>query len=437
MVSDLCFYREIGAEGIYLQGMGNKGGGGEFSLLRPYYGTKLLWDPDQDPDALRREFLQGYYGAAWEPMENYIEMLHDKVEHDNIHMHLYTNPAQGYLTDAVLKEANIFFDQAEARVQDDAELLERVRVARMPMTYAKFYPRNGYEIRDGRVKWQSDIASFGEMMEFFLRMEEHDFRVIREAAGEPVYLAVLYLLIKMEPPVHTIQSAFLSVDYTPLMGGRALRITDKKTGQCITAYNRKENLFFPFAGGLEHRVGDGFEVYGWVEPALQVQKKWLTTTMVSKTVDGFELKRTLTLDPFKPILYVEAVLTNPGDSPKAARLRSHLELDLGEVRTTRVCFNSLSGEALDRDMTGVIAGMREGEHFYDQDVPDGSWTFSGSKGLQVTMRFDNAEVDATWIYSFPETLGEVELEIWAQRRELGPGESVTLKQEIEIGPAAP
>jgi hypothetical protein len=52
LARDLRFYKSIGVEGIYLQGMGHDGGGGEFSLLRPYYGMKLLWDPEsRTPDA--------------------------------------------------------------------------------------------------------------------------------------------------------------------------------------------------------------------------------------------------------------------------------------------------------------------------------------------------------------------------------------------------
>ena len=88
-------------------------------------------------------------------------------------------------------------------------------------------------------------------------------------------------------------------------------------------------------------------------------------------------------------------------------------------------------------MTGVIAGLREGEHFYDRTTPSGSWTFSGTKGLEVTQRFDSEHIDFTWIYAYPETLGEVELELWSKRTELEPGESLTLAQQIEISPLEP
>ena len=432
MAADLKFYRDIGVEGIYLQGMGNSGGGGEFSLLRPYYGMKLLWDPDQDPETLRREFLQGYYGAAWEPLETYIEMIHAKVEDDNIHMHLYTNPAMGYLTDPIMNEANRLFDEAESVVEADAEMLERVKVARMPLVYAKMHPRNGYKIEDGKIVWQSDLSSLSEMETFFQRMEDHGFKVVREHSGDPDTMMVQYLIMKLTSRIQTMESRHLRVDVVPILAGRALRITHLASGETVTAHNTKKSLFFPFCGGLEDRVGESFPPYGWVEPSLVLCGSSRSVTTLLPTVNGFMILRTMTLDPDAPILHVETRLFNPKESVQTVRLRSHLELDLGDLRATRVRFNNLAGEPVDEDMTRVIQGMREGVHYYLDDTPDGSWTFSGSKGIEVTQRLRNAEVEYTWLYAYPESLNELEVEVWAKRAELAPGESVTLHQEIEI-----
>ena len=432
MAADLRFYRDIGVEGIYLQGMGHGGGGGEFSLLRPYYGMKLLWDPDQNPEALRRDFLQGYYGPAWEPIEAYIELLHDKVEDDDVHMHLYTNPAQGYLTDEVVCAAEALFDQAEWEVRGDPIHLERVRVARMPLVHTRMFPRNGYDILGDRLVWRGEIASLWEILDFMERMERHGFVTVREVEGDPVTLLAATLMFSIDPEVVTIRNDRLSVEVVPMLAGRALRITDLQSGECVTAYDVRKSLFFPFGGGLEDRVGDLFRFYGWIEPASVLCLSETTITTRAPTFDGLELWRTLTLEADEPILHVESMITNPSDNPKETRLRNHLELDLGDVRETRVRFTSLAGQAIDQDMTGIIAGMREGEHFYDQDAPAGSWTFSGTKGLRLTQSFDNDQIDSTWIYSYPATLGEVEVELWTPRTELGPGESTTLRQEIEI-----
>ena len=103
-------------------------------------------------------------------------------------MHLYTNPAQGYLTDDVMTAAEALFDEAEAAVKDDATLLERVRVARMPLVYAKSFPRNGYKIDDGKLVFQGPLATLDEVQEFVDRMKRHGFGTIREHGGDPAQL---------------------------------------------------------------------------------------------------------------------------------------------------------------------------------------------------------------------------------------------------------
>jgi len=434
LAADLRFYRDLGVEGIFLQGMGHGGGGGEFSLLRPYYAMKLLWNPDQDANALIRDFLQGYYGPAWKPIGDYLIMLHDQVEQENIHMHLYTNPAQGYLPDPVVRRGLELFDEAEKLAKNDRDLLERVRVARMPLTYARLFPRNGYTIQDGRLTWQGDIGSPSEALGFVEMMKRHGFATVREEDGDPQQMLVLAGLFSTNQVVHTLKNKQLAVDVVPMLAGRVLRIVDTQSRRCVTAHNVTRCLFFPFCGGLEDRVGELFRFHGWIEPAHVVQLNTNSITLRLQTADGFSLQRRLTLDPERPVLRVESKLTNPGDKPKDARLRSHLELDLGELPKTRVHFSNRDGKPIDVDMAKVLAGMREGQHYYSQNAPKGEWTLSGTKGLQLTQRFDTDQIDFTWLYAYPDSLGELEVELWAKRTMLGPGESTTLTQELEVKP---
>jgi len=435
MAADLRFYRGIGVEGIFLQGMGQGGGGGEWSLLRPYYGMHLLWDPDLNPRMLRRDFLEGYYGPAAEPLERYIEMLQSKVKDDNIHMHLYTNPAQGYLTDETVRQAEEAFDEAESLVQDDAEILERVKVARMPLVYTRMFPYNGNDFEDGAIHWLSEIASYSEVQEFFARMEAHGFELVREAAGDVGSMELLYLLMSSKPRVHSLENAKLRLDLVPNLGGRVLRIVHKATGECVTAWNVKQGLFYPFNGGLEDRIG-GLVPFGWVEPgSIEDESERLLTTRQS-TMNGFTLRRTVELDATRAQFTVRTTVTNPSDAPLDCRLREHIEFDLGEVRSTRVSFTARSGARVDQDMTAVLAGQREGVRFLDQDAPDSQWTFSGGKGLEVVERFDDARLDYAWVYSYPETLHEVESELWVKAQTLAPGESLSFERTIEIREAA-
>ena len=231
LAADLRFYHDIGVEGVYLQGMSAEGGGGEFSLLRPYYAMKMAWDPAQDAETVLRDFVEGYYGPASEPIWNYIALLNDKVESENIHMHLYTNPAQGYLTDDVLVRAMDLFDQAEQAVAQDEELLERVRVARMPLTYARLFPRNGYVIDAGKLTFQGPFPQMPEVRDFLQRMERHGFSTLREMFGEPQQLLLYAQVLPMPMDLATLHSTHLTVETAPFLGGRALRIIDNATGR--------------------------------------------------------------------------------------------------------------------------------------------------------------------------------------------------------------
>ena len=144
------------------------------------------------------------------------------------------------------------------------------------------------------------------------------------------------------------------------------------------------------------------------------------------------LSRSFRLSGAAPVIEVETRVSNMGDKPREIQLRSHLELDLGPLPNTRLQFTSRSGDRLDKDMKGIIAGLREGERYLDQNTPGGSWTFTGSKGLKVTQSFDDSQTDFTRVYAYPEDLNDLETEIWAKPMTVGSKESVVFGNRIEI-----
>ena len=435
LADNIRFYRDIGAKGIYLQGMGHTGGGGEFSLLRPWFGMKLLWRPDLDTTKLIKRFLKDYYGPAWGPMFDWITLLQNKVDDEDIHLHLYSNPGTGHLPEEVMETGEALFDEAARLVKGDAVLEKRIAIERMQLAYARIFPRNGYRIEDGMLRWNPGMATAEDAIDFMSMMNEHGFTSYREAQGSPETILLLYALIGSDAEVKTISNGALEVDVVPTLAGRALRITHVASGTTITSWDQRRNLFFPFAGGFNDRVGEGFDFMGWIEPATAFAVTPTGLRIEMDTMNGYKLARTYQLDETEPILRISTKLTNPGSSPVEARLRPHLELVLGDLPTTTVSFTARNGTSVVKDMTNVIAGMREGEYFYYDNVPNGSWTFSGTLGLDVTYRFDDDAVDFTQLYAYPERDGELEMEIFAKRVTLGPGESMTFDSEIEVRPA--
>lgn len=437
LAADLTFYRDIGVEGIYLQGMGHEGGGGEFSLLRPYYCMQLAWDPDRDADAIMRGFLDGYYGPAWEPIYEYVTMIHDKVDDESIHMHLYTNPAQGYLPDALIARAQELFDAAEQAVAGDPEMLERVKVARMPVTYARLFPRNGYTLEDGVLTVQGDKATMEEAVEFYERMRRHGFNNIREWFGGADQLLPLAMFTNTPLPYLTIGNEHIEVDIVPAIGGRALRITERGSGQCATAHNTVANLYFPFCGGEETRIGQTFitTVVGNMDPYDVVTASEKEVVLEAKA-GPFRIRRTFTILGDEPAVRITTATTNETDTPQVSTIRSHLGLDLGVVADTRVRFTTRAGEAVDKDLRAIIANLREGERYADENAPKDQWALTGTKGLELIQRFEDAQLDYAWLYAYPEDLNELEVEIWPKEVTLAPQQTAAFGTVIEVRPAA-
>lgn len=439
MAADYKFYYDIGVEGIYSQAMGHGGGGGEFSLLRPYYATEFMQNHALDPDVVMYDFLQGYYEAAAPYIYRYAKMLQNKVDTGNIHMHLYTNPGQGYLTDDIVAASVELFDKAEEAVAGNEELLERVRVCRMPLVYARWFPRNGYEIEEGVLKFKGDLAKPDEMTAFAERMAAHGFINVREWGGSPEELALYAMVLNTPIPLPSIKNEHLTVDVVPFMGARALRIIHNATGECITAYNVVPNLVFPFGGGEDTRVGVTFAIH---EGGPMVQAEVLEVSenkdaiTLGMTARGLKIERHIALAPDRPAVVFTTTATNPGDKPVVTRVKSHLELNLGELATTRLAFQNIGGESIAMDMRPILEGMREGQMFHadTNTLPAGEWTFSGSKGLKVSQRFDKDTVDLAWAYAYPEELQALELELWRIEEAIPPGGSVTLRHELEIQP---
>lgn len=99
------FFVENHVRGIFQQDIYSTGQG-ELSELSGYLNAKLLWNPQYDPNIAIDEFLEGVYGPASKPIREYIDMLHDRVEQENIHIGIWQGPDAEYLTDDILARAD-------------------------------------------------------------------------------------------------------------------------------------------------------------------------------------------------------------------------------------------------------------------------------------------------------------------------------------------
>lgn len=127
------FFADHNVVGLFEQGA-YQSHGSEMSELRAWVLAQLLWNPKRDDRALIDEFLEGYYGSkAAKPIKDYMTLLYDASA--NHKLGCYSGPDAGFLNFKYLSKAEELWQQAEKAAGDEPDLLERVKIAYLPVGY--------------------------------------------------------------------------------------------------------------------------------------------------------------------------------------------------------------------------------------------------------------------------------------------------------------
>ncbi|MGL6022077.1 MAG: DUF4838 domain-containing protein [Chitinophagaceae bacterium] len=135
---NIQLFKEHNATMHFSQIGGTKGG--DFSEMRAYIVSKLMWNPYLNTDSLMRVFMNGYYGAAAPYIYEYEKLLEGALLASKIDLWIYDSPIShkgGMLNTNCRKRYNELFDRAEQSIAQDPLLLHRVQMARLPLQYAE------------------------------------------------------------------------------------------------------------------------------------------------------------------------------------------------------------------------------------------------------------------------------------------------------------
>jgi len=109
--------------------------GGEFSELKAYLISRLLWNPDCDVEKVISDFMYGYYGRAGKYIRQYFDLVQGRVSYQT-HIHLGLTPEDPIFSDSFVSEACQIFEEA-LKVADNDEIADRVDMASLPVLYLK------------------------------------------------------------------------------------------------------------------------------------------------------------------------------------------------------------------------------------------------------------------------------------------------------------
>lgn len=115
--------------------------GGDFSELRSYVVSQLMWDTSLNSDSLVVEFLDGYYGKPASPyLYEYIKLRQGALIGSNIPLKLYDTPVfhkTGMLNQPMLTIYKNLFEKAEQVSKDDPTFYKRLKEAHLPVQYSE------------------------------------------------------------------------------------------------------------------------------------------------------------------------------------------------------------------------------------------------------------------------------------------------------------
>jgi len=234
---NIQFFAQHNVNAMFEQG--NREVGGEFAALRGYLISKLLWNPNENVDTLMNDFLRGFYGAAAKPIRQYIDEMREALLKSEKPLRIFGTPieaAESYLTPAHMALYEKLFDQAEQMVADSVQLLERVRIARLPLEFAmmeqakkNFYGERGvFEKVDGR--WQVKPAIRAKIDPFTDLCIREGVTQIKEWSTSPdEYRASMYRMFSQGMNEHLAYGkkvTFISPEPTKLKNGGDKMLTD-------------------------------------------------------------------------------------------------------------------------------------------------------------------------------------------------------------------
>lgn len=186
MQKNIRLYKENNVTMHFSQVNGSKGG--DFSELRAYMLSKLMWDPYQDADSLMTSFLDGYYGKAGPYINNYLKMLEGALLSSGKELWIYDSAIthkDGMLNPQLIKTYNELFDKAEASVADDPEKLRRVRLSRLSLMFS--------ELEIARTSDDMDVSSTISKLDLLeKRTAEENVPAINERRNTPAEYCSLY-----------------------------------------------------------------------------------------------------------------------------------------------------------------------------------------------------------------------------------------------------
>ncbi len=432
---NIRFFIEHGVRGIYEESCYYTKGS-EMQELRNYIMGKTLWDPNYDTNKAIDEFCAAYYGAAGPFVRSYVKLIHDETQLDpKEHVMIYTHP-RDYVTPKMIAEGKALFDQAEAAVKDDALLLHRVQVARLPILYAEItLAQSGAWVEKGDKleRAAADMSTLAEQFEKIARAE--GVTMIREG-GDDATLDAWLKTVPRRPaalPIERLKSGLLQLDVLPDLGGRIWRMSTAQGGQVLVT-NGGPGAWDAANGGYEEYSTSEYHSPGWQEAYAVKDRSERAITLEADLTNGLRLTRRIELGEAKSVVSIASTVTNVSGAARTACLRVHPEFAVKDIASLQVRVRKPDGSWHVVALANPADPAAEKSMWLDgNDVPAGEWQIVDGAGKVLISDQLQRDQIGKCLLNWHGAKQRVNLELYSPEKPLAPGESITIEHSYTVG----
>ena len=186
MAENMRLFKKNHTQMHFYQDAGSRGG--DFSEMRTWLASKLMWNTEADIEELLQTFINGYYGEAAPYIYRYVKMVEGALMGSGQRLWIYDSPVShkyGMLKTVLLNRYKALFDQAEEAVKNDSTHLARVQRSRLPLLYS--------ELEIERTNPEKNFADLTQKLNYFEKqVKRFDVPTLNERSNSPVEYCELY-----------------------------------------------------------------------------------------------------------------------------------------------------------------------------------------------------------------------------------------------------
>lgn len=421
---NIQLYQQHGVYGIFMQGNGQDGGGGESMALRGYVLSKLLWNPQQPVWPIIDEFLAVYYGAAAPKVRCYLDLFHQRVCDDlTLHPSLYDPPTHPLFAGDIVPRADAVLQEGEVLVR--GEQRRRLRLLHGGLTFARLATVCG-EFRREDDSYHGD-ATVQDLHDFDVMIRERE-HARQQPLGESLPLQVSAMKQRNRLLAHKViwlRDGDNSLAIVPDLGGRLLEWHAFGRQWLSPADPTNTYQLYPMSGGYsEFVIPSVYEFLAWYE-RYRFRRQGDSLVLTLDMNKGFRLTRRYQLRQESLTINsrVENLLSEPVSCSWGSSMQLTLPSSCSVSYPNKQGIQTLLWENLPEGLAQAMV--------LDHDrLPDGKWQVELPE-YRITQQFAANTITRAILGKVAATVN-IALDLRSSIFTLAPGEAFTTTQQIDI-----